>query len=48
VQGVDATHFDPYGQVTRAQVNPYAPATRGEMAQMLYDLMGLRGPLVTG
>ena len=102
IEGVDATHFDPFGTVTRAQVmtmvvraakafapahlqkipagwvghlsgfndpthgenahiaeyndllggieltdwNPWAPATRGEMAQMLYNLMALRGPVV--
>jgi hypothetical protein len=101
IAGVDSTHFDPYGLVTRAQVmtmviraakafalahleklppgwmgqlggfsdpthggnahlaeyngllagidltswNPWDPATRGEMAQMLYNLMMLRGPL---
>jgi hypothetical protein len=102
IEGVDATHFNPYGTVTRAQVmtmvvraakvfalghlekiptgwtgqlsgftdpthganahlaecngllegidltgwNAWSPATRGEMAQMLFNLMMLRGPLV--
>ena len=102
IEGVDSTHFNPYGLVTRAQVmtmviraakafalehlakippgwtgqlsgftdpthgvnahlaeyngllagidltdwNPWDSATRGEVAQMLFNLMMLRGPLV--
>jgi hypothetical protein len=33
LEGIDLAGWDPYG-----------PATRGEMAQMLYNLMALRGP----
>jgi hypothetical protein len=37
LEGIDLAGWD-----------PYAPATRGEMAQMLYNLMALRGPLAAG